>query len=331
MSKKAGKFEVIAVTKFSDLKKGDLMLKSDLALQNEQEVYQFKYHAEKVKPKKIKIKPGIWTIKSTQNGLKLAEVELGKKRLLLEATSSKALINEANRFFSNLHVYKELDQQMKRGVLFYSKPGMGKSSSISHFCLEARKEDPGTVAVIWPTSSISADDVCDFLSTEIDYSKKCTRFILVLEDIGGSEHENHGQARGVDSGLLSLLDGVAVSFKLPTFIIATTNHPESLLESLVDRPGRFDLTVGLEAPKYVERIAMLEFIAKRALSDEEKKPFEDPRCDGLSYADLNELIIRPLLHNKTMQEVLKELLDHKTLVKNSFESKKGKFGFGQDD
>lgn len=330
MSKKAGKFEVIAVTKFKDLKKGDFVVKSDLALQDSERVFQFRYHPEKSKIKKRPIKPGIWSLKQTNMGVDTVKIEMGKKRLLLEATSSKALLDEAKLFFNNLEVYDRLELQKKRGVLLYSKPGLGKSSSIAHFCLESIKEDSGTVVIVWPTGQIDADSVCSFLSSEAKLTKKCTRLILILEDIGGGEHENHGGPRGVDSGLLSLLDGVAVSFSKPTFIIATTNHPENLLASLADRPGRFDKMVALYPPATEERLKLLEFIAKRALSDKEIKAFSNESCKDLSMAHLSEIVIRSELHGKAMETILQEILEHQELVANSFE-KKGKFGFGMSD
>jgi ATP-dependent 26S proteasome regulatory subunit len=224
-------------------------------------------------------------------------------------------------------VYEQLERQKKRGVLVYSSPGMGKSSTIAHFSSESLKEDPGTVVVVWPTSKIDADDVTDFLAASTKFSKRATKMILILEDIGGSEHENRGP-RGVDSGILNLLDGVSVAFKLPTFIVATTNHPENLLSSLADRPGRFDLMIELKAPAYQERIKLLEFIAKRNLSDEEKEVFKSKDCDSLSIAHLDEIVVRSLLHGKTLKQTLREVLDHKKNVADAFEKAKKLGGIG---
>ena len=211
-------------------------------------------------------------------------------------------------------------------MLIYSAPGLGKSSTISHFCNETSKHDEGTVVMIWPTSKIDSDDVLDFLSTGSTFTKKCTKLILVLEDIGGGEHEG-GRSRQVDAGLLNLLDGVSDVFKLPTFIIATTNHPENLLASLADRPGRFDLMLELQPPSGEERVKLLEFIANRELTPEEKKVFLDKKCDGLSIAHLDEIIVRSLLHDRTLEQTLREILDHRKNVKAAFEKAKDSLGF----
>lgn len=322
----AGKFKLIKKTKFSELDKDSQIPRSDLALQDEGYLYQFKL-VDKSKPRKKKIKPGVFTLKSTNFGLSLAEIELGKKRLLLDVVNTKSIMDEANNFFSKLDIYDQLDRPKKRGVLIYSSPGQGKSSTIAQFCNESRQTEPGTVVIVWPTSKVSADEILDLFTVEATFSKKCTRLILVLEDIGGSEFEE-GARRGVDSGLLNLLDGVSFTFKLPTFIIATTNHPANLLESLADRPGRFDLMLELKPPSKEERLKLISFISKRDLTKEEIEVFSHKECDELSIAHLDEIVVRSLLHNKDMKETLREILDHRKNVSKAFEDIKRKSGIG---
>lgn len=326
-------FKLINKIKFSDIDENTTLPKSDLALQSEDTLFQFKFIKSNKKEKKKIIKPGIFMMKYMNGVLGLTGIELGKKRLLLNVVNSKSIIDEATRFFSNLHVYEQLERQKKRGVLIYSAPGMGKSSTIAHFSSEAVQEDSGTVVIVWPTSKVDADDVTDLLASSTKFSKKATRLILILEDIGGSEHEGSSSSRGVDSGILNLLDGVSVAFKLPTFIVATTNHPENLLASLADRPGRFDLMLELKPPAYPERIELLEFISKRQLSDEEKTLFKGKECDVLSIAHLDEIVVRSLLHNKTLKQTLREILDHKKNVTEAFEKarKEGGIGFSSVD
>ena len=323
----AGKFKLLKKIKFSDIDEKTMLEQSDLALQDDGYLYQFKFKAKKTTQKKI-IKPGSFMIKNDSSGTKLAPVELGKRRLLLDAVNSKIIVDEANRFFNNLDIYEQLDRPKKRGVLIFSAPGLGKSSTIAHFCNGAIEEDPGTVVVVWPTSKVDADDVTDLLAVSSEFNKKCTRMVLILEDIGGAEYENNGGRRGVDSGILNLLDGVSLAFKLPTFIVATTNHPENLLSSLADRPGRFDLMVELQPPAYADRIKLLEFIAKRDLTQEEKDCFDSPECDTLSIAHLDEIVVRSLLHGKTLKQTLREILDHRKNVADAFEKAKKSGGIG---
>lgn len=322
-------FKVSKVSSLKDFKEGDLISPSDLAIQVDDKLIQFAFLQDKSKKVRTIIKPGTWTLASTSSGLKLEPVAIAKKRLLLDVTNTSTILNEAKCFFSNLDVYRELERPLKRGVLLYSQPGLGKSATIGHFCDIACKEDPGTVVVIWPTAKIEAYQFEEFLSTESEYHESVSRVILVLEDIGGGEVECG--RRAVDSSLLNLLDGVTVTFSLPTFIIATTNHPDNLLKSLADRPGRFDLMQELLPPKAEERIKLLEFIAKRELTQEEKDAVSVKEADTLSIAHLDEIVVRSRIHNKTMIQTLKEIMEHRKFMNKNFDRTERTLGLGIDD
>lgn len=318
-----GKFEIKKITKFKDLVEGGVveLPESDLCLQNEESIIQMKY----IRPEdesKYEIKPGIYTLVETSAGLQTVKMEL-KNRILLESVDNTSkIIGEAKVFFSKLEVYERLKRPKKRGVLVYSKPGMGKTSAIEKICTDLLKEDAGTVVIVWPTSDIEADSISRFLTTRSEYTKECTRLILIVEDIGGGERDGDGGRMAVDSGLLNLLDGVGVVFKLPTFIIATTNHPENLLQSLADRPGRFDLMLQLNAPSHAEKIELLSFISKRELTSEEKAAIGMKGTEDFSIAHLEEIAVRSALHDKSYKTVIEELITHSQRFKKNFEDKR---------
>ena len=322
-----GKFEIKSVTPFSDIADGKItnIQESDLAFQDDKNIYQFVY----IKPdedKKYEIKPGIFMIGASNAGIVLNKVELRERNLLETAANTTSIMNEAKLFFRKLDVYERLGRAKKRGVLLYSKPGLGKTSTIERFCQISVAEEPGTVVMIWPTSAIDADDITKFLSVSSEYTPECKRLILVIEDIGGREREgSHGRAP-VDSGLLNLLDGVGVAFKLPTFIIATTNHAENLMQALADRPERFDLTIRLSPPNHAEKIALTEFIAKRSLTDDEKDALGMKGSEEFSIAHLGEIVVRAELHEKSFRQVIEELVEHSKLFKKDFEEKETRMG-----
>jgi hypothetical protein len=323
-------FKVSKVSTLKDMKEGDIINKSDLAIQIDDKLIQFEFIKDKdMKKKKTIIKPGTWSITSTNAGLKLETVVIAKKRLLLDVNNTSIIMNEADCFFSNLDVYRELERPLKRGVLLYSQPGLGKSATIGHFCDKARSDDPGTVVILWPTAKIEAYQVEEWLSSESEYDESVTRVILVLEDIGGGEVECG--RRAVDSSLLNLLDGVTVTFSLPTFILATTNHPDNLLKSLADRPGRFDLLQELLPPSAEERVKLLEFISKKELTQEEKEAVSSKEADTLSIAHLDEIVVRSRLHKKTIIQTLKEILKHRAFMNKNFDRSERTMGLGIDD
>jgi hypothetical protein len=315
-----GRFKIKKITRFKELVEGQVLElpESDLCFQNEEQIIQMKYERAE-EDKKYEIRPGIYTLVETAAGLATSKVELKLRNLLESVDSTKQILHEAKTFFSKLHVYEKLGRPKKRGVLLYSKPGMGKTSAIEKFCGDAMNEDVGTVVMIWPTSDIEADSVCRFLTTRSEYTTECTRLILIIEDIGGGERDgDHGHAP-IDSGLLNLLDGVGVTFKLPTFIVATTNHPENLLQSLADRPGRFDLMLALSPPNHAERILLLGFISKRDLTDEEKECIGMKGTEDFSIAHLEEVAVRSELHDKSYKQVIEELVAHSKKFKKNFE------------
>ena len=319
-----GKFRLIKKTSIEKIVAGldgAELPESDLCFQDNGWIVQYEY----LKPDEDShtiIKPGIFTLEENMAGISLKKVELRSRNLLKTIDNTSRIIGEAKLFYSKLHIYEQLNRMKKRSVLIYSGPGMGKTSAISEFCLNFCQEDPGTVVIIWPTSAIEADRVSSFLSANSEYDTACTRLILVMEDIGGGERENQGESNKVDSGLLNLLDGVSVTFALPTFIVATTNHPENLLASLADRPGRFDLMIKLEPPSYDEKVILTEFIAKRPLTNEEKQALNNPKVNDFSIAHLEEIVVRSLLHDKTMGQVIEELITHSEKFKRNFNEEK---------
>jgi hypothetical protein len=325
MRKKA--FKVIKRTKLSDLQVGDSFSESDLALQNGDDVVQFKY-VRRGGNTRTAIKPGTWQMTMGQSGVKLSELDFSSKRILKDLVNTTAIVNEMRTFFSKLDIYKELEIQPKRGMLLYSGPGMGKSSTLSMFCQQAVEEDSGTVVIVWPTSKVDADSAQEFLAMDSKYSSLCTRLILIMEDIGGGNKEGSGP-RGVDSGILNMLDGVGETFSLPTFIVATTNTPEQLLASLSDRPGRFDLMLELKPPVASERLKLFEFVAKRPATESEAKSLSSEKADGLSAAHITEIVIRHRLNDLPVESVIESIINHSKKVREGFE-KNTSMGFNDD-
>lgn len=331
MERIKGHFKVKKITEFAALKEGDeLQLpESDLCFQDTQRVYQFEFIEPKDNRKYV-IEPGIFSFVESAAGVVLSKMELRERVLLDTATSTQLILNEARTFFSRLHVYERLKRPKKRGVLLYSAPGMGKTSAIEKFCHDAIAEDPGTVVLVWPTSEIEPDHVARFLSQNSEYNEKCTRLILIIEDIGGGEREGGHSRPSVTSGLLNLLDGVGMTFRLPTFIIATTNHPENLLASLANRPGRFDLMVELQSPSKEERVKLLQFVCKREINDEESRAITMKGTEKFSIAHIEEVVVRAELHDKSFKQVVEELVQHAELFKKNFDKSGDRMGFSHD-
>jgi ATP-dependent 26S proteasome regulatory subunit len=322
-----GYFIVRKTGKLKDLTEGKEIPESDLFhIDSEGNYFQAEYiEAEDDEDEKYEAKPGTFNLGWRGNALALNKMEMRKRKLLTSYDNTKQIMNEAELFFKKVEegVYAQLEKDPKRAILLYSEPGFGKTSAISQVCENFINEDEKTIVVNWPTSEVRSSEAKSFMR-RVDY-ENCSRLIFIIEDIGGGEKEHYGGERGVDSSLLDLLDGTDVTFPIPTFIIATTNHPGNLLDALADRPGRFDELIELEPPTLEERIELVEFMAKRDLSDEEKLALE--KADGFSVAHLNEIVIRSLLKDKTYAEVVDEMNIYREKFRKQFE-KKPKRGIG---
>jgi len=328
MSEELGKFKLLQRTKIEDLEYGGVkeLPESDLCIQTATHIIQFEYEDEEQDKEKFTIKPGIWTLVDTSAGVRTKKLELKTHDLLESASNTQLIKKESKLFFEKLDIYKKYNKDPKRSILLYSQPGMGKSSTIAKISREFVEEDKGTVVLFWDTSDVRSSSVSKFLSTGSKFSKDCTRMLFVMEDIGGGNTEGYHGPKGADASLLELLDGASVSFRLPTFIIATTNTPENLLKSLADRPGRFDQMFELEGPNAEERVKLGAYIAKRKLSEKEIDALVSKDADGLSIAHISEIVIRAELHDKTFGQVIQEMKEHKARIERAFQKAQKKLG-----
>lgn len=317
---KEGYFKHLETHLIDDLAKQKLNLKeSDLCIQSDSKIIQYEYIKESEERVKYKIKPGVFNLEATNAGLILGKLELRVHDLLDSASNNQLIKKEADKLFKRLDVFKRLrPNNIKRSILLYSQPGLGKSSSIAKMSAELIKEDKGTVVVFWDTASIRAGDVSSFFSSKSEFTKDCSRLLFIMEDIGGQNVEGYGGPRSADASLLELLDGASSKFSVPTFIIATTNTPENLLKSLADRPGRFDEMFELEAPGPEERVALLTHLAKRELSADEKEAGMSKEANNLSIAHLAEIVIRSELADKSYAEVIADMKNHKKKIEKAF-------------
>lgn len=331
-----GKFIVKHKTLLKDIFDGKIetLPESDLSLQDNGMILQFDYEQDEDEQKQVVIKPGSFNLVKTMQGIQLSPMEFVSRDILTSVTNTSMILGEAEKFFSNLSIYDELNQPKKRGILLYGSPGQGKTVSIMQAAKDLKNKDSGTVVINWPTSEIEASGVFKFFTSYSEYTKDCTKLVLIIEDIGGSSHEGYSRRDEVSSSLLNLLDGINNVFTLPTLIISTTNHPENLMRSLANRPGRFDMLLEVESPNFEERVKLIEFISKKELTEEEKEALNEKNNRGVeqfSVAHLQEIVVRSRLHQKSISDVVKELLHHSKLFSLDFAKPKRGMGFSFDD
>jgi SpoVK/Ycf46/Vps4 family AAA+-type ATPase len=280
----------------------------------------------------FEMKPGIFKIEPSAMGLVATPIETQKVDFLETSKTYEDITRQIDAFFKNLHVYQKLGiKHPRRGMLLHSVPGAGKSSTIARISELYSKEKKSCV-LVWPSDVIRPDDLEGFLTKNTDWSQ-VDRLILVIEDIGGGQDIYGSQHSKVPSSLLNFLDGINDVFQRPTFIVATTNNPDALLDSLTSRPGRFDAVVEIKTPSGVDRIRFLKFFAKEdyKLSGSEEKEMEKI-TEGFSIAHLKEVYFRAMILEKTMLETAYEIKAHIKKVRDGLTKKPtSTVGFGEFD
>jgi len=335
MSDETGKFKVIKVTPIEDLIAGGTkeIPESDLTIQSNTHIIQMEYNEKERERKKFIIKTGCFSMTDTSIGVILEKFELREYNLLKTIDNTTMILNERDRFFNKLDVYKKLKRDPKRAILLCSPPGVGKTASINDVIKSSLKDD-GTAAVIWDTSEIRASSVNKFFLSRSKFHKDVKRLILIIEDIEGGTSEDDYSSKGINSSLLNFLDGVGNPFKgIPTFIIATTNNPERSVGALIDRPGRFDKVIEMKTPNAKECGELLEFIigdkdrikAEKGLNE----AAELSAKNEFSIAHLQESVVRSMLDDISVLDAVKQLVEHKKRFKEAFAKKpKGRLGLG---
>ncbi len=320
-----GEFKLLKTTQFADLE-SEVLPTSDLCLTHNGAIYQFSYNSEK-KVEPVIVAPGTYTITRANSKTDILPTEFRTTDLLESVSNTKSIMGEIKKFFSKLHVYDQYGIEKRRSILFYSAPGEGKSSALRKTCQDLIAEDAGTVVLIWPTSEIESSYVSEFFTVGSQYTPEVTRLILIIEDIGGGGVEEWSGPKSVDASLLAFLDGVEVSFRVPTFIVATTNFPQNLISSLADRPGRFDQLIELLPPTAEERVQLYEFFVRRPATEKEISILKGTKGKKLSIAHIKEIPIRMAIHDKDIDAVVSEMNAHTEKVKKQF-SKTERMGFG---
>jgi hypothetical protein len=318
-----GHFKVKAITNVDDLKVGQIIGESDFAsLTPKGNFFQLEYIEDENKIEPYKVKPGTWAIQKTSGGLKLLPTSFVSDKILDSFVNTTHITDKIDCFFNKIPVYYEMGFEVaKRAALLYGPAGTGKSTAITQIATKY-SADGKTAIIIWHTDKFEAYQVKDFIKS-FEYVG-VEKIILVAEDIGGVEID---QARiKSDSSLLSLLDNQEKTFTIPTFILATTNYPANFMGNLTNRPNRFDDKIEVGYPSGDQRSKLLNFFAKGTANDESKNLIMNNDAKEFSPAHIREVVIRSKLYDKTLEQVIREMVAEIAHYNKGFE-KGGRMGF----
>jgi hypothetical protein len=166
-----------------------------------------------------------------------------------------------------------------RKTLFYGPPGTGKTS----LCQAVARALPGISAFhLTPDSDFDDDDMSDIYKHVTSDAPS----ILLIEDL--DTLVTGSTARINVSNFLNLLDGVNSPRSGPALILSTTNHPDKLPESLINRPGRF-MPIHVPLPDKSLRLRYLQ----QKLPDMPQDTLASlaATCHDMSFAHLQEIVL----------------------------------------
>ncbi|WP_078411881.1 ATP-binding protein [Priestia abyssalis] len=213
----------------------------------------------------------------TENGVESTKEKITslvtREEVFLDEHLKKEIYRSIDEFFSESRdFFKTYNIPYRRGILFYGKPGNGKTTLVKSIANSITAP-----VAYWQiteyTSSYSIQEVFSSVA-------RMAPMVLVIEDIDS-------MPEGVRSVFLNILDGA--TSKEGIFLIGTTNYPEKIDPALINRSGRFDRAYEIKLPthdlrfsyllkKKIDQFMSLENIERVVNSTE-----------GFSFAQLNEL------------------------------------------
>jgi len=173
-------------------------------------------------------------------------------------TQEKIEMKNIVEMFNNFEVYKTKGISVPKGLLFYGRPGVGKTlfvkaiaNELKHNFFEVDIQTKSTDKIIEQLKDVfklaKANKPSIVFIDELDK-------IIPNERIGASFVTDN--TREILNYLLQTLDGIGSSGEM--MVIATSNQVKSMNQALI-RSGRFDKHVYLSLPDETSRKAILEY------------------------------------------------------------------------
>lgn len=206
--------------------------------------------------------------------------------LILRGNLKQQIREDLEQFFAMRQTYEEYGIPWKRGVLLVGPPGNGKTHTVKAL-INALKLPCLYVKSFHAERMTEEDNI----HAVFERARKSAPCILVLEDLDSLLTPQNR------SFFLNELDGFATNTGIVT--LATTNHPEKLDPSILDRPSRFDRKYPFDIPEQPERLAYITLwneTLKPSLRISEEGAIQlSELTSGFSFAYLKELFLSSMM------------------------------------
>jgi len=214
-------------------------------------------------------------------------------QLILEGTFKEQIREDFKFFLGSRELYDEANVPWRRGALFIGPPGNGKT-----LCVKALIRELGLPCLYIHSLEAKYGTPQRSVETIFKRAREQAPCILVLEDIDAL------LTNGTRSLFLNELDGFAQNAGVIT--LATTNHPERLDRSIVERPSRFDRKYHFMLPSAETRMNYV-----RSWNDRLRRPLRFDAAgqaklveltEGFSFAYIQEVFVSTTMHWMTKRD-----------------------------
>lgn len=207
-------------------------------------------------------------------------------QLVLDGTFRQQIRDDFTQFLSARADYEASGVPWKRGALFVGPPGNGKT-----LCVKALVKLLAIPCIYVQSFEAQHSTAQRSIDEVFGRARATTPCVLVLEDIDAL------LTPGCRSVFLNALDGFATNTGIIT--LATTNHPERLDPSIVERPSRFDRKYHFELPTTACRAEYVakwnERLAPPLRLDEAGRERVVELTHGFSYAYIQEVFVSAMM------------------------------------
>ena len=204
--------------------------------------------------------------------------------LIMRESLKQEIQSDFTQFFNSRETYERYGIPWRRGALFIGPPGNGKTHTVKALinllgrpCLYVRN---------FAGYGDDEDDIAQNIA-EVFKRARMAPTVVVLEDLDSMITDKSR------SFFLNELDGFRVNTGV--VVLATTNHPEKLDTSILDRPSRFDRKYYFDLPAETERCAYIQHWNRELQPEirvsERATPLVVKETAGFSFAYLKELFV----------------------------------------
>ncbi|HET8562120.1 MAG TPA: ATP-binding protein [Marmoricola sp.] len=179
-------------------------------------------------------------------------------------------------------VLREAGQHLKRGLLLYGPPGVGKTHTVRYLTSQLRDT---TIVQLSGGALHLVREACSI-------ARALQPALIVVEDVDliAEERDRYGGAGPLLFTLLNEMDGLEEDADV--VFLLTTNRADLLEEALAARPGRVDQAVEIALPDLESRRRLFELYRGRLDVDSARLDDVLERSAGVTASFLKELLRR---------------------------------------